>query len=122
MNGGFTVFDEPPVKEVLKRLNTAQVEAQRNRYPDDEDEPRSALEYVQGVYKGRRTPDPRRLQAARDALQFEVPRLGVIATTNLNGADFAALLDKAIARANGVRVEPKALPPPAPSGEEKGPA
>ena len=45
------------------------------------------------------------------AIQFETPRLGVIATTNLNGVDFAALLDRAIERSNGVR-EVKALPQP----------
>jgi len=51
------------------------------------------------------------MRAAIAALQFETPRLGVIATTNHNGADFAALLDRAIERSNGVR-EVKALPQP----------
>jgi hypothetical protein len=69
----------------------------------EEDEPRNALDYLQDVYRGRRVADPWRFRAAVAALQFETPRLGVIATTSLNGADFAALLDKAIARANGVR-------------------
>jgi hypothetical protein len=78
----------------------------------------TALEFLQAVYRDPEIPLPTRMRAARDALQFEVPRLGVIATTNINGADFAALLDRAIERANGVRVEPKALPPPA---KEKGP-
>jgi hypothetical protein len=58
---------------------------------------------VQDVYRGRRIADPWRMRAAIAALQFETPRLGVIATTNLNGADFAALLDRAIERSNGVR-------------------
>jgi hypothetical protein len=66
-------------------------------------EPANALEYVQDVYRGRRIADPWRMRAAIAALQFETPRLGVIATTNLNGEDFGKLLDKAIARANGVR-------------------
>jgi hypothetical protein len=74
-------------------------------------EPANALEYVQDVYRGRRQADPWRMRAAIAALQFETPRLGVIATTNLNGADFAALLDRAIERSNGVR-EVKALPQP----------
>jgi hypothetical protein len=43
------------------------------------------------------------MRAAIAALQFETPRLGVIATTNLNGEDFAAVLDRAIERSNGVR-------------------
>jgi hypothetical protein len=68
-----------------------------------EDEPRNALEYVQDVYRGRRQADPWRLRAAIAALQFETPRLGIVATSNLNGADFAALLDRAIERSNGVR-------------------
>jgi hypothetical protein len=76
-----------------------------------EGEPRNALEYVQDVYRGRRIADPWRMRAAIAALQFETPRLGVIATTNMNDKDFAALLDKAIERSNGVR-EVKALPKP----------
>jgi hypothetical protein len=74
-------------------------------------EPRNALEYVQDVYRGRRVADPWRFRAAVAALQFETPRLGVIATTSINERDFAALLDKAIERSNGVRVV-KALPKP----------
>jgi hypothetical protein len=79
--------------------------------------PASALEYLQSVYRNPSEPEGRRLKAAMAALQFETPRLGVIATTNLNGADFAALLDRAIERANGVRLEPKALPSPPPDSE-----
>jgi hypothetical protein len=76
-----------------------------------EDEPANALDYLQDVYRGRRVAEPWRMRAAIAALQFETPRLGVIATTNLNSADFAALLDRAIERSNGVR-EVKALPKP----------
>jgi hypothetical protein len=76
-----------------------------------EDEPRSALDYLQDVYRGRRQADPWRMRAAVAALQFEVPRLGVIATTSINERDFAALLDRAIERSNGARVV-KALPKP----------
>jgi hypothetical protein len=43
------------------------------------------------------------MRAAIAGLQFETPRLGVIATTNINERDFAALLDRAIGRSNGVR-------------------
>jgi hypothetical protein len=85
------------VLEVLDRI-----EAQRAQR-DAEDEPCNALEYVQDVYRGRRVADPWRMRAAIAALQFETPRLGVIATTNLSDKDFAHLLDRAIERSNGVR-------------------
>jgi hypothetical protein len=42
-------------------------------------EPRSALEYVQDVYKGRRQYDPDRFRAAREALAYESPKLAVVA-------------------------------------------
>jgi hypothetical protein len=86
------------ILQVLDRI-----EAQRAQRDVVEDEPRNALDYLQGVYRGRRQAEPWRMRAAIAALQFETPRLGVIATTNLNGADFAALLDRAIERSNGVR-------------------
>jgi hypothetical protein len=86
------------VLEVLDKI-----EAQRAKRDAEEDEPRNALHYLQDVYRGRRQAEPWRMRAAIAALQFETPRLGVIATTNLNGADFAALLDRAIERSNGVR-------------------
>lgn len=69
-----------------------------------EGEPRNALEYVQDVYRGRRIADPWRFRAAVAALQFETPRLGIVATTNMNDKDFARLLDRAIERSNGARV------------------
>jgi hypothetical protein len=84
--------------EVLDRIEAKQREQLLTEPP-----PRNALEYVQDVYKGRRIADPWRMRAAIAALQFETPRLGVIATTSINDADFAALLDKAIERSNGVR-------------------
>jgi hypothetical protein len=96
-------------REVLDLVLSAQVEAQP--LVPEEVEPRNALEYLQDVYRGRRVADPWRFRAAKEALQFETPRLGVIATTNLNGEDFGKLLDRAIERANGVRPV-KALPKP----------
>jgi hypothetical protein len=65
--------------------------------------PVSALEYLQSIYRNPSEPEGRRLRAAMAALQFESPRLGVIATTNINERDFARLLDRAIERSNGVR-------------------
>jgi hypothetical protein len=60
------------------------------------DEPRSALDYVQDVYRGRRQADPWRMRAAMAALPFETPKLAV--TTNISNENFSAMLDKAIAR------------------------
>jgi hypothetical protein len=53
----------------------------------------------------------RRMRAAIEALAHEHPRLGAVATTNMTGKDFAALLERAIAR-GGVRlIEPTVEPP-----------
>jgi hypothetical protein len=59
-------------------------------------EPRSALDYLQDIYKGRRQADPWRFRAAKEALPFESPKLAV--TTNISNESFAAMLDRAIAR------------------------
>jgi hypothetical protein len=73
--------------------------------------PTCALEYLQSIYRNPSEPEGRRLKAAMAALPFEAPRLGAVAVTSLNSQDFAALLDRAIERSNGVRVV-KALPQP----------
>jgi hypothetical protein len=63
---------------------------------DSQPEPRSALDYLQDVYRGRRSADPWRMRAAMAALPFETPKLAV--TTNISNENFSAMLDKAIAR------------------------
>jgi hypothetical protein len=69
------------------------------------------VEFLMAIYRDPRQPMNRRMKAPIEAAQYRQPKLGAIATTSLNGADFAALLDKAIERSNGVRVV-KALPQP----------
>jgi hypothetical protein len=71
-------------------------------------EPRSALDYLQDVYRGRRQADPQRMRAAALAIPFETPKLAV--TTNLSNENFAAMLDKAIARSRVPQLELKAEP------------
>ena len=71
-------------------------------------EPRSALDYLQDVYRGRRQADPQRMRAAALAIPFETPKLAV--TTNLSNENFAATLDKAIARSRVPQLELKAEP------------
>ena len=60
---------------------------------DGAGEPRSALDYLQDVYRGRRQADPQRMRAAALAIPFETPKLAVV--TNLSNENFAAMLDKA---------------------------
>jgi hypothetical protein len=68
-----------------------------------------ALGYLQELYNDVRQSTSVRMKAAIEALPYEQPRLAV--TAIVQGEDFAALLDRAIERSNGVR-EVKALPQP----------
>jgi hypothetical protein len=61
------------------------------------------VEFLMAIYRDPRQPMGRRMKAAIEAAQYRHPKLGVIATTNLSDQDFAALLDRAIERSNGVR-------------------
>ena len=70
--------------------------------------PANALEYLQSIYRNPSEPDGRRMRAAMAALPFETPKLAV--TTNLSNENFAAMLDKAIARSRVPQLELKAEP------------
>jgi hypothetical protein len=74
------------------------------------DEPANALVYLQSIYRNPSEPDGRRMRAAMAALPFETPKLAV--TTNLSNENFAAMLDKAIARSRVPQLELKAEPEP----------
>jgi hypothetical protein len=53
------------------------------------------------------------MKAAVEALPFEHPKLSAMAVTSMSGKDFAAQLERAIARSTGRRlIEAKALPQP----------
>jgi hypothetical protein len=58
----------------------------------------TSLTFLQRVYRSVRQPMSRRLRAAIEALPHEHPRLGAITTAQMNGNDFASMLEKAIER------------------------
>jgi len=58
----------------------------------------TALALLQSVYRDPRVPLPVRIRCAAEALPFETPKLGAVAVTSLTANDFAAALDRAIAR------------------------
>jgi hypothetical protein len=58
----------------------------------------TSLDFMQKIYRSPRQPMARRMKAAEYALQFEHPKLGVMATAALNGQDFASVLERAIRR------------------------
>lgn len=74
---------------------------------EDEEEPRQLLpltngdeaaEYLTGVTTGRFPYDAGRVRAAQALLPHQRPKLAAMTVSNLNGQDFATLLNRAIAR------------------------
>jgi len=65
----------------------------------------TSLDFMQKIYRSPRQPMARRMKAAEYALQFEHPKLGVMATAAMNGNDFARLLDQAIERSSVKLIE-----------------
>jgi hypothetical protein len=59
--------------------------------------PGNALEYLQAVYRGDVEGDPKRMQAAKAAIDFETPKLSVVASVQDDGT-FAERLDRALKR------------------------
>ena len=68
-----------------------------------EEEPESALAYLQDIYKGRRAADHVRMKAARECLPFESPKLSATAIMHDENS-FAIALEKAISRSREGRV------------------
>ena len=56
------------------------------------------LEFLMAIYRDHRQPMNRRMKAAEAAAQYRHRKLAATAVTNLNGQDFASLLDRAIER------------------------
>jgi hypothetical protein len=83
----------------------------------EEKEPRApegaiALQLLQAVYRDPAQPLPVRIRCAVECLPFENPKLSAIGVSQLTGRDFAAALDRAIARSRPVLIEAKAVEPP----------
>ncbi len=58
----------------------------------------TSLSLLQKIYRSPRQPIVRRMRAAMAALQHEHPKLTAMAIDSMDGASFAAMLDRAIAR------------------------
>jgi hypothetical protein len=79
-----------------------------------------ALRLLQMEYRGQITLTYAQRRAAEACLPFERPKLGVMATTNLNADDFASMLERAIMRSGkliehrpseGAKSAPAPIPP-----------
>jgi hypothetical protein len=84
-----------------------------DEYNGDAPDGETALALLQAVYRNKQVPLPVRMRAASLAIPFEAPRLSAMAVTSMNANDFAAALDRAIARSNGkapVLIEARAEP------------
>jgi hypothetical protein len=71
---------------------------------------KDALTFLKAVYQHPKVPLSVRMRAAQAALPFEVPKLGITAVIS-NQEDFAAMLDRRLARAReiGILPRPKAI-------------
>jgi hypothetical protein len=70
----------------------------------------TALALLQSVYRNPQVPLPVRIRCASEALPYEAPRLSAMAVTSMTTNDFAAALDRAIARSSKL-IEAKAIEP-----------
>jgi hypothetical protein len=95
------------VDEVLKRIEQQKVERE---LPDDI----KALELLQMAYRGQVKLTPQQTRCAIEALAYENPKVSAVAISHMTGNDFAAALDRAIARSQSPHVmnQPPALPAP----------
>jgi hypothetical protein len=62
-----------------------------------------SLALLQKVYRSPRQALSTRIRCAVEALPFEAPKLSAVATTTMNGQDFASLLERAIERSSRAR-------------------
>ena len=78
------------------------------------------LEFLEAVYLNNDLPLSVRMRAAVECAPYVHPKLTAIATSSMDGKDFASILERAIARSQAPLViehRPQAeLPPSAPPG------
>jgi hypothetical protein len=68
-----------------------------------------SYEYLVAVRRSPAVPLTTKVRVARELLQYERPKLGITTQINLQG-DFAAMLDRAIARSEGKKVRSEGSP------------
>jgi hypothetical protein len=81
------------VETILDRIDQQQRAEEIELAPDE-----GELEFWDKIMRSVRQPMARRMKAAELRAQYRHPRIGVIATANMTGDDFAAMLDRAIQR------------------------
>jgi hypothetical protein len=79
----------------------------------------SPLDFLRAVYLNNDLPLSVRMRAAVECAPYVHPKLTAIATTSMDGKDFASMLERAVARSRAPLVidhQPAELPPSAPAG------
>jgi hypothetical protein len=85
------------ISEVLDRL-----EAQQQREDDGSQlwpRDRDLMDMAEAVARGEYKPTPQQERALKLVMEYKYPKLAVTAISSMNGHDFAARLDRAVARA-----------------------
>ena len=81
----------------------------------------ASLDFLQKVYRSSRQPLAVRMRAAALAIPFESPKLTAMAVSSMNGNDFAAMLERAIARSRApLQIEHQPAERPLPSAPPPG--
>jgi hypothetical protein len=96
----------------MKQSNSIkQFNLETQAWEEHGEEPPTALELLQSVYRDDGQPLSTRLRAAIEALPFEHPKMSAVAVGYLTGDTFAEKLDRAIARSDRAKlIEGRAEP------------